>query len=202
MSFDLLDKQKNEMYRRAYPKLLLVFILLCSIAVALTLTLTIITIKQPKPENYAALSTGQIVPIFAYSEPVLTDSYIRSWATFASRSVLNLSFNNYKAELKKASVFFLPQAFKLLNKSLSENGYLKGLISSKLIMRSYVNGPVVIPWQGIENGNFVWKVQLPITVRYEGASGEVSKSLIVRLVIQRVPTADNPRAILIKSIHL
>jgi len=202
MSFNLLDKQKNEMYRRAYPKLLLVFVCLSVLAVILTFTLTVITLTQPKAKNYAALSTGEITPIYAYSEPVLTDSYIRSWATLASRSVLNLSFNNYKAELQKASIYFEPAAFQLLSKTLVEKGYVKALTHAKLLMRSYVNGQVVIVWQGKENGQFVWKVQLPISVRYEGASGEVVKSMIVNMVISRVPTADNPRAILIKSISI
>ena len=202
MSFDLLDRQKNEMYRRAYPKLLLVFVCLSVLAVILTFTLTVITLTQPKAKNYAALSTGEITPIYAYSEPVLTDSYIRSWATLASRSVLNLSFNNYKSELQKASIYFEPAAFQLLSKTLVEKGYVKALTQAKLLMRSYVNGQVVIIWQGKENGQFVWKVQLPISVRYEGASGEVVKSMIVNMVIARVPTADNPRAILIKSISI
>lgn len=202
MSFDLLDKQKNDMYRRAYPKLLLVFVWLSVLAVILTLTLTVITITQPKPKNYAALSTGEIVPLYAYSEPVLTDSYIRSWASLASRSVLNLSFNNYQDELKKASAYFQPQAFALLKKDLLAKGYLKVLTASKLLMRSYINGPVVIVWQGLEAGQFVWKVQLPITISYEGPSGGTTHSLVASLTIVRVPTADNPRAILIKSIHL
>jgi hypothetical protein len=202
MSFDLLEKRKNEMYRRAYPKLLLIFVSLSVLAVVLTLTLTLITLAQPKPKNYAALSTGEIVPIYPYSEPVLTDSYIRSWATIASRSVLNLSFNNYKVELEKAKIYFEPEAFKILNAALFKNGYLKALANSKLIMRSYVNGPVVIVWQGMEAGQFVWRVQLPITIGYEGASAEATKSIIAKLVIARVATADNPGAILIKSISL
>jgi hypothetical protein len=202
MSLDILDKQKNELYRRAYPKLLLVFVGLSVLAVILTITLTLITIVQPKAKNYAALNTGEIVPLYAYSEPVLTDSYIRSWATMASRSVLNLSFNNYEVELKKASAYFTPAAFTILKKSLLTKGYLKTLTSAKLLMRSYVNGQVVIVWQGVEAGHFVWKVQLPITVRYEGASSEVTRRLIANLTIARVPTADNPRAILIQSISL
>jgi Type-IV b secretion system, inner-membrane complex component len=202
MSFDLLEKRRNEMYRRAYPKLLVVFVFLSVLAVILTLTLTLITLTQPAPKNYAALSTGEIIPIYAYSEPVLTDSYIRSWATIASRSVLNLTFNNYKAELTSASVYFQPEAFKALNDALLANGYLKSITSSKLIMRSYVNGPVVIVWQGMEDGQFVWRVQLPITIGYEGASATATKSIIAQLVIARVATADNPGAILIKSIRL
>jgi hypothetical protein len=182
--------------------LLLVFVGLSVLAVILTLTLTVITVAQPKPKNYAALNTGEIVPLYAYSEPVLTDSYIRSWATMASRSVLNLSFNNYEAELQQASVYFLPEAFDKLKTVLLTKGYLKALTASKLIMRSYVNGQVVIVWQGMESGQFIWKVQLPITIQYEGASGEATKRLIANLTIARVPTADNPRAILIKSITL
>lgn len=202
MSLDILDKQKNEMYRRRYPKLLLVFICLAALAVLLTLTLTVITVAQPKPKSFAALGTGEIVPLYSYSEPVLTDRYIRSWATMASRSVLNLTFNKYEQELQKASAYFFPDAFVKLKKSLLEKGYLKVLVGSKLIMRSYVNGQVVITWQGMEGGHFVWKVQLPVTIRYEGASQEVKKRMLVHLIIERVPTADNPRAILIKSIGI
>lgn len=199
---EILDKQKNDHYRQSYPKMLLVFVYLCISAIVLTVILVFITLRQPEDENFAALNTGRVVPIYAYSEPVLTDHYIRSWATLASRSVLNLSFSSYQDQLKKASVYFEPEAFAILSKSLSDKGYLKNLTDSKLIMRSYVNDTVVIVWQGLESGQFVWKVQLPITISYEGASSNVTRSIVVKMTIVRVPTADNPHAILIKSISL
>lgn len=202
MELDIMDKQKNDRYRQSYPKMLLVFVYLCILAVFLTVILVYITIKEPEDKNYAALNTGRIVEIYPYAEPVLTDHYIRSWATLASRSVLNLSFNNYQEELKKASVYFQPEAFSLLSKALTDNGYLKTLTASKLIMRSYVNDTVVIVWQGLESGDFVWKVQLPVTISYEGASSNVTRSIVVKMTIVRVPTVDNPHAILIKSISL
>jgi hypothetical protein len=202
MGFDLLEKRKNDMFRRSYPKLLLVFLFLSVIALMLTLTLVALAVRTPKPDNYAALSTGQVLPLYAYSAPVLSDSFIRSWAANAARAVLNLSFDDYENQLREASVYFQPSAFTLFREVLEKHGYLKSLRSAKLIMSGYVHGPIVIVWQGVEGRQFVWKVQLPMTVTYEGASALVNKSLVVRMVIARVPTADDPRAILIKSIHL
>ena len=55
MSFDLLEKRKNEMYRRAYPKLLLLFVSLSVLAVILTLTLTLITHAITRGKYYSRI---------------------------------------------------------------------------------------------------------------------------------------------------
>ena len=174
----------------------------CLLSFYLAYYLFILTLRTPQPDYYAALSTGEIKPLHAYSEPVLTNQYIRSYATQVARSVFNLSFANYQKQLEKASGSFTPAAWAYVNKLLLSQGYIKALKESKLIMNAFINGSVVIVWQGEENGHFLWRVQMPVSILYEGPNGEVRKKSIVQMAIVRVPSADNPRSILVNEITM
>lgn len=202
MNLDLLDNKKNKLYQRAYPKLLSILLMASIVACCLFVIFIVLVMKSPRATYYAAMDTGKIKKIYSYSEPVLTDSYIREWSKMTARSMLNLNFENYESQLDKASQYFTPEAWGTFLSDMNKHGYLSSLKKSQLSMNSFVSGPVVIVFEGVINGQFVWKVQMPVKILFEGASSSVKNSWVVSMTIYRVPTVENPRAILVNSVSL
>ena len=116
--------------------------------------------------------------------------------------MLNLNFENYESQLDKTSQYFTPEAWGTFLSDMNKHGYLSSLKKSQLSMNSFVSGPVVIVFEGVINGQFVWKVQMPVKILFEGASSSVKNSWVVSMTIYRVPTVENPRAILVNSVSL
>ena len=68
-----------------------------------------------------------------------------------------------------------------------------------MVASSVATGAPVILDQGVINGRYAWKVQMPLLVTYQSSTEQIQQSLIITMVVSRVPTVDMPRGIAIVS---
>jgi hypothetical protein len=185
--------QVNESYRDHYRRTMKLLTLLIVICAVLSVILTWMTYDQKQPKYYAAVTTGEVVPMYALSEPVVTSDFIIQWSALAARRVYNLSFDTYAQQLNQVKDKFTPQGW---NKMLSAmQGMIAQLTGSRLQITSVVTGSPVVLGRLIIHGRFTWRVQMRLLVTYTSPNAVRQNTLIVTMNVQRVPTLNASQGI-------
>src|SRR3990167_570936 len=187
--------QLNEFYRDNYRrtmKLLAVMVVICAI-LAFVLAWMIYDKKQPL--YYAAMTTGEVIPMHALSEPVVTSDFIIRWSSLTARLIYNLNFSTYQQQLDQIKDRFTAEGWEKMNDALNASGLIQALLNRKLIISSVVSGPPVILSRLIIHGRFTWRVQMPMLVTYTSANDETQRRILITMNVQRVPTLDVPNGV-------
>ena len=154
---------------------------------------------RPSPEYFATNSEGRIVKLFPLSQPVVSNSYLSSWVNQAAVAAYTYNFVNYRSQLQAASEYFTPEGWRTFEAALASSRNLQTVISRKLVATAVATGAPVIEDQRVIAGRYSWRVSLPLLIKYESASANYRQSLVLRMIIVRVPTVDNPRGIAVQQ---
>ncbi len=197
MADDALEvvKLRNNFYRDNYRRV--VFILLLSIvvnAILLGCLWWVITNPRP-PEYFATTADGRIIPLKPLSEPNISEAALLEFAVQAATSPYTYNFVNYRKRLQEASAYFTPQGWAEFLKILQASNNLKAVIAKKLVVTAVPTGAPVVVQKGIIRGRYAWKVQLPLLITYQSASTQIQQSVLVTMLITRVPTLNQPKGI-------
>lgn len=185
--------QLNNFYRDSYRstiKWLIVMIVVCAFLAAI---LAWMTYDQKQPDYYAALTTGQVTPIHAMSEPIVTSQFIEEWSARTTGLIYNLNFATYQQQLDQAKDRFTPDGWIKLNDALK--GLVSQLTANKLIISSVVSGPPIISARMIIDGRFTWRVEMRLLVTFTSANESKQRQILVTMNVQRVPTLDMSQGI-------
>ena len=72
---------------------------------------------------------------------------------------------------------------------------LQTVIAQQLVATAVATGAPVIEDQRVIAGRYSWKIAMPILVKYQSANKNYSQSLVVRVIVQRVPVYANPKGV-------
>ena len=195
----LLEYRKNNFFRDRYRSTMKLVVFLGIIAIGLSLLLGYTSLKEERPKFYATTTTGEVIPLFPLSQPVVTNSYLLQWASMSARSIYNLNFQYYENQLQKIRGNFTGDAWGQVKAALNKSGLLDAVIEKKLEMSAVVTGAPIILRQGVYHGRYVWRVQLPMMVTYGSASEQRRVKYVVTMDISRVPALTAPKGILITN---
>src|SRR3989338_6617772 len=102
IKFQEIDFQVNEFYRDAYRRTMKLLSFFAVTALLLAGGLTWMAVDRQQPPYYAAVVTGQVIPMHSLSEPVVTNDFVVRWSALAVRLVYNLSFDSYQQQLQQS----------------------------------------------------------------------------------------------------
>lgn len=193
--------QLNDFYRNNYRRTMKWLSFMVVVCAILSVILAWISFDKKQPPYYAAMTTGEVVPMHALSEPVVTSDFILQWSALTTRSIYNLDFSKYQQQLDEVKSRFTADGWLKMNAALKQSGLLTELVNSHLIITSVVSGTPVILERMIVNGRFTWQVQMRLLVTYTSASAKRQNELVITMNIQRVPTLNAPQGIQIIDFH-
>lgn len=187
----------NDFYRKNYyrtMKWLSLFVVICA---ALAVILAWMVYDQKQPLYYAAVTTGEVVPMHALSEPVVTNDFIVEWSALTARLIYNLRFDTYQQQLTQIQDRFTPEGWNAM--MVAMKGMISQLTGSRLVISSVLSGPPVILSRLIIHGRYTWRVQMKLLVTYTSASEARQREIIVTMNVQRVPTLSAAQGIQITN---
>ncbi len=192
---DKIEQQKNYEYRDSFRWVLSGLVLMLMLAIILAALVGYKAIFPGQTKYYATMTTGQVIPMPALSEPVVTNDYILQWAALATRAALNLDFVNYNKQLDAASVYFTSSGWDAFSKALDKSGLLASVQNKKLMMNAIIPKSPVIRYTGVIHGRFLWRISMPVLVTFGSASDERQRQMEVTLIVSRVPALDTPEGV-------
>ncbi|KTC82365.1 type IVB secretion system apparatus protein IcmL/DotI [Legionella sp. PATHC035] len=186
---------RNKFYKDSQRKVMLALLIALIINIVLAALLVYMITHPPAPKYFATSINGRITPLFPLNEPNQSDSAVLQWANQAAIAAFTYNFVNYRDELQASSGFFTPEGWDQFLSALQQSNNLDAVKAKKLIVSAVATRAPIILQKGVLNGNFSWRVQMPILVTYQSASEFTQQNNVVTMLITRVSTLNSPRGI-------
>ena len=153
-------------------------------------------------ESYYAVSQSGInFPIQPIQEINVSPRSLLNWAMVAVTNAYTIDFLNYEKSLQQIKDYFTKNVYYKFQKSTEASGRIKDIIANKLISSAVVVDSPIILREGKIGSSYLWEIQMPIAVSYQGPSVQTYKQwLAVNLVIKKIPTAESKKGIGIENI--
>lgn len=188
-------KNRNDFYRDNYRKIVGALLFSMLVIIILTGALVYLVTNPPQPRYFATSIEGRITPLVPLEQPNISQAALLQWANTAAISAYTYNFVNYKEALQSASEYFTPDGWSAFMQALESSNNLNAVTAKKLVVSAVATGAPVILQQGVLNGTYAWRVQMPMLVTYQSASQFSRQSIIVTMLVTRVSTLNSPKGI-------
>lgn len=147
----------------------------------------------PQPEYFATTADGKIIPLVPVSEPYIPQEALLAWVSGAVAQAYTLDHVHARDQLSRMRDLFTLKGFESHRRALEDAGLWEAVEKRRLITQVDVSTGVVIN-QGILGGRYVWKLEVPMKISYQGASGiSLPQNNIAEVLVVRVPTGELAR---------
>jgi intracellular multiplication protein IcmL len=190
MSYDGLEvvKLRRNFYRDSY-RTVLVALLIAVLAIAgLIGTVGYLLTHQTAPKYFATTNAGKLIPMIPLDQPNMTQQAMLQWTASAVTSVYTYDFLNYRKSFQNNAQYFTSGGWKAFLSKIASSRNLKAVQEEKLTVSSVPAGTPVIVNQGVIEGHYAWRVQIPMVLTYESLSQVFNQRLLVTLTVIRIST--------------
>jgi len=194
-----LIKLRNIFYRDSYQRILIALIITLLASVFLIFIVFFQLTHKPIPQYFAISSDGKLVKLQPLSQPAISSPILLQWAVDAATAAYSYDFVNYRSSLQHVQNRFTPNGWSNFESALKSTRILETVVSKKLIVSAVATGAPVIEEQGMLDGAYAWKVNLPLLVTYQSSNELTQQPLIVTMIISRVSPVSYPDGIAIVS---
>lgn len=197
MTEDALEvvRLRNDFYRHNYRQLVIALVLSVISIFLLVSALVYLVTHPPAPRYFATSADGRIVPLVPLVEPNLSDAVLLQWATSAAVSAFSYNHGNYREAIQNLRDNFTESGWKNFIEALNSSNNLTAVREKRLLVSAVPTGVPVITEQGLMAGRYAWRVQLPLLVRYESSSDTSLQSVILTVLIVRIPTLQSVKGV-------
>ncbi len=173
------------------------------VGIVLAIMLVYLTLEKKPGLYYASTTNGAVQRLYAVNEPSLTKHYLLKWSEMAVRNSFSLNFDGVQNSLQKVRPEYTEQGYKSFNAALNSSGLLSTVENKKLILSPLVSDSPVIIFQGVVNGRYTWRIQMPLLLKFTSASDSVQQKRIVTIDVVRVSTLNAPKSgVQITNLHV
>jgi intracellular multiplication protein IcmL len=160
---------------------------------------TLVMNMKVKPVYFATTMDGRIINIVPVNEPYRSQGDVIKWSVQTARTVFSFGYNNYRAQLQDASNFFTQSGWDSFSKALKDSQMIEAVTARKQIVSLDVLAPPEILKEGVDNGIYAWRLQMPVMIKYEAADPLSPTRSILEMRIVRVSTLQNSDGISIEQ---
>lgn len=151
--------------------------------------------QDPDIKYFATDTDGKIKEMIAINEPIQSINEVLSWTTDSITKAYTFSFANYRQELQAVRPNFTTDGWDGFQRALEESGNLKAVIQNMFVTTAVPRGAPVIVGEGLINGRYAWRVEVPIIVTYQSANARTTQDLLVSAIIVRRTELEHPRGL-------
>jgi intracellular multiplication protein IcmL len=151
--------------------------------------------RPPVYKYFATDREGRIQPITPIDEPIGSQTEVSNWVAGAVVKAYTFDFANWRAQLSAARNDFTPQGWKGFEAALKDSGVLQTVLEKKYVTTAVPTGAPVMINQGVVDGHYAWKFQMPILVTYQSSERTVPQNLMVNVLVVRQSEMENPRGL-------
>lgn len=187
---------RNEFYRDGYRSLLRLVVIQSFVIIGLLGAMYyVIHVHQPEDRYFATTEDGRLVPMIALSEPNLSTPALMSWVAQASTEVMTFGFNDYRRRLQEASRNFTRRGWESFTQALQKSRIVEMMEANQQVVTAAPQGAPILQSEGLVGGRYQWVVQLPLVVTYQSGARTQTDSLMVTVVVVRVPRLESPNGV-------
>jgi len=184
---------RNQFYRDGYRTLLKISVVQTFCIIGLILSFIVfLNIYTPKRTYFATTEDGRVVPMIPLSQANLSKSALLSWAAQAASETMTFGFHDYRRRLQESSRYFTRLGWGSFTQALQESGMIETVTKNRQVVAATIRSAPTVLAEGLTpSGVYRWEVEMPMLVTYELGKARQTDTMIIRLVIVRVPKLES-----------
>ncbi|MGY3582378.1 intracellular multiplication protein IcmL [Bradyrhizobium sp. USDA 4341] len=191
----------RQAYARERYELLLrtLYGLLMLLGVSLLLNFWL-ALRPVEIKYFATDSLGQIRSLTALDRPIQSKGEVVNWTTNAITQAFTFGFSNYRESFEVSKLNFTDSGWRGFQQAVEARKILADVIENKYVTSSALREAPVVSQEGIVDGRWGWKIEIPMLVTYESASAHQTVGFIAEVIVVRRPESENPSGLGIAQI--
>lgn len=187
---------RNEFYRDGFRNLLRLVLLQAVVIVGLVLTFIFyMGMSESQDRYFATTADGRIMQLTPLDQPNMNTAALMSWVAQATSEVMTFGYHDYQRRLQQSSRHFTRRGWETFTAAMQQARVFDTVESAKEVASASPRNAPVLVQQGVFNGKYRWIVKMSLQVSYVAVSGNRSEGLALTLVIDRVPSLENPNGV-------
>jgi len=187
---------RNEFYRDGYRSLLKIALIQVFVIIGLIGAMYfVVQTHQPENRYFATTEDGRLVPMIALSEANMSVPALMSWVAQSSTEVMTFGFNDYRRRLQESSRNFTRRGWESFTQALQKSRIIEMVEANQQVVTAAPQGAPILESQGLVAGRYQWVIQLPMVLTYQAGARSRSDSLLVTVVVVRVPRLESANGV-------
>lgn len=187
---------RNEFYRDGYRIAQRIAIVQSFVIIGLIAAMFfVVHVHQPENRYFATTEDGRVIPMVALTQPNLSKPALMSWAAQSATEVMTFGFHDYRRRLQEASRNFTRKGWESFTAALQGARIIESVEANTQVVTAAPRGAPILQQEGMVRGRYQWVVQIPMVLTYESGTKTRNDSLLVTLVIVRVPRLESPNGV-------
>lgn len=191
----MLEKAGGD-YRNGARILMRIVIVQAFILVALSVGLCFfLGTRQSHDRYFAETGDNKVMQMVALPLPNMGRATLSDWVANACAQIMTFGFNDIDERFALSQKNFTPEGWKSFRKAVMMTTLIPDILSSQQIVATVPESPPVLKSEGMIDGVYSWSFDVPLLMTFRAGSDKKSKSKTVHVVVQKVPTSENPNAV-------
>ena len=148
----------------------------------------------------AATPDGRLVPLTPLDEPIMSDAALRNWTAAAVTEAFTLGHHDWRLRLAAVRESFTDAGYESFLHGLNESLFLDRLRDNLQVASAVAQGAPVVTDTRYFRGRLGWVIEFPLLVTFSAGARSVSRDLIARVLVMRVPLSERPAGIGIEQL--
>lgn len=195
---------ENQLYTQGRKTTKLWLILLSISIIANIFLIWLSFFYFPRSEFIPTSNAAAICNIAPVNEPFIHHQVVANFAAEAIIGIYTYDHVNYRRELTEVTNKYFNQKYRdEFMTAFGNSKNLRDVIENYFIVSSSTAGkPPVIIKNGMKNGAYFWRVQVPINVYYTVGKKTIEEKILATVdVVRTEPTRINPNGIAVDTIN-
>jgi intracellular multiplication protein IcmL len=191
---------RDDFYRDGFRKIVLILCIIGLSIFFLIATSFFLYAEKPAPIEFATDNEWRVLPPIPIDQPYLQAADLLQWVSNVLPSLFTYNFLNYSARYQNNAQYFTANGWKKTQDLLNIFVDYNTIQNSKSFVQGSAAGAPFILNQGLLSGRYAWWVQMPIDVSYSNLSGGSALSLVLQVLVVRIPTLNNLYGVAIDNV--
>lgn len=127
-------------------------------------------------------------PVINLKDPKIDPIRLLNWVSDAAVLSFHYDYNGIEQWMRQYSPYFDTRGWFHYYQALKNSGNLEKVAQDHINVSSVPLAPAVVLWEGVDLDVYKWRVQIPLLVQYQFASGKIiQQKMMVNMSLRRIP---------------
>lgn len=195
--------EKNNYYRDSFRRLMKIVNIQAGIILLLSCGFLFYVKTSSNHDRYFAEAAGkQRMQMTALDLPNMGRNALSIWVSQAVTQIMTFGFNDIDEKFTVSRYNFTADGWESFYKAMEASKIVDSIMTAQQLITTIPMSPPVLSQEGLIKGYYSWVFEMPLLITFRSGSAQRVNRKTVRVVIEKVPTSDNPNGVGISEWHL
>ena len=190
------DPKKNDYYRIGFHIMMRIVNIQAVIIFVLSIALTVyLATRQNQDRYFAETGDSKIMRLVALPLPNMGRVALSDWVAKSVSEIMTFGFNDVNERFAQSRHDFTSDGWITFSKAVTSSTLIDDMMQLQQIVTSVPESPPILKQEGLINGRYSWVFDIPLLVTFRAGGAKQSRSKMVHITVERVPTSESPSGV-------